>query len=433
MNNSPNPQAYRVFLINQTVGSFLFNLVWTVQAVYYIVNAHLDPLQLVLVGTVMEGVIFLFEVPTGVVADTYSRRLSVLIGIFLWGVALLIEGSFANFGAILVAQVIAALGWTFNSGALQAWVAGEVGEGNLGPTFLKASQLGRIAHLAAIIAGVGLASIQLNIPALVGGAGFIMLGVYMVFAMKETGFKPIPKEEREGWRDMRRTFLGGTKVVKASPVLLIFLALSLFTGASSEGMDRLSEIHFLKNFAFPALGHLQPVVWFGIMEIGLVLLGLLSTQLIIKRVDTNNHAMVARVLVAFSALQIAGIVAFSLAGSFVFALLAYWGMRLFRGIAGPLYSTWLTQSIDPRVRATVLSMTSQSDAIGQVAGGPMIGWIGSAISIRAALATSAVLLLPALPLVARARQRAADAEEASASPTLGAETQALAAASTPAD
>jgi DHA3 family tetracycline resistance protein-like MFS transporter len=412
VNNSQNPQAYRVFLINQVVGSFLFTLVWTIQAVYYIVNAHLDPLQLVLVGTVLEGVIFLFEVPTGVVADTYSRRLSVLIGIFLWGVALLIEGSFANFGAILAAQVVAALGWTFNSGALEAWVAGEVGEENLGSTFLRASQASRIARLAAIIASVGLASIQLNIPSILGGVGFIMLGVYMVFAMKETGFKSIPKAEREGWRDMKRTFLGGTKVVRASPLLLIFLVLGVFTGASSEGMDRLSEIHFLKNFAFPELGHLQPVVWFGVIEIGLLLLGLLSTQLIIKRVDTNNRALVGRVLVVFSALQIAGIVAFALAGSFVFALLAYWGMRLFRSIAGPLYSTWLTQSIDPSVRATVLSMTSQSDAIGQVTGGPMIGWIGTAISIRAALVTSAVLLLPALPLVARARQRVVDAAEA---------------------
>jgi DHA3 family tetracycline resistance protein-like MFS transporter len=413
VNNTQNPQAYKVFLINQGVGAFLFNLVFTIQAVYYIVNAQLDPLQLVLVGTVLEGVIFIFEVPTGVVADTYSRRMSVLIGIFLWGVALLIEGSFANFGAILAAQVVMALGWTFNSGALEAWVAGEVGEENLGSTFLRSAQVGRITRLAAIIASVGLASIQLNIPAILGGIGFIMLGVYMVFAMKETQFRPVPKEEREGWRGMKRTFLDGTKVVRASPVLLIFLVLGIFTGASSEGMDRLGEIHFLKNFAFPEWGQLQPVVWFGIMDIGLLLLGLLSTQVIIKRLDTNNHTLVARVLVVFSALQIVGIVAFALAGSFVFALLAYWGMRLFRGIAGPLYSTWLTQSIDPRVRATVLSMTSQSDAIGQVTGGPVIGWIGTAISIRAALVTSAVLLLPALPLVARARQRVVDAAEAS--------------------
>jgi DHA3 family tetracycline resistance protein-like MFS transporter len=429
VNNSPNPQAYKVFLINQVVGSFLFTLVWTVQAVYYIVNAHLDPLQLVLLGTVLEGVIFVFEVPTGVVADTYSRRRSVLIGIFLWGVAFLIEGSFANFGAIMVAQVIAALGWTFNSGALEAWVAGEVGEENIGPAFLRASQVGRIARLVAIIAGVGLASIQLNIPVILAGVGFILLGVYMVFAMKETGFKPIPKEEREGWRDMKRTFIDGTTVVRASPVLLIFLVLGAFMGASSEGMDRLGEIHFLKDFSFPELGQLQPVVWFGIMDIGQIVLSLLATYLIIKRVDTNNHALVARVLVVFSALQIVGIVAFALAGSFAMALLAYWGMRLFRGIAGPLYGTWLTQSIDPRVRATVLSMTSQSDAIGQVAGGPLIGWIGTAISIRAALVTSAVLLLPALPLMARARRHAVDAAEAGADAAPVAEGQAVVVAS----
>lgn len=74
-------------------------------------------------------------------------------------------------------------------------------------------------------------------------------------------------------------------------------------------------------------------------------------------------------------------------------------------MASPLFNTWITQSIDQRVRATVLSMASQSDAIGQVAGGPVIGWIGTAMSLRAALVTSAVLLMPALPLVAAARRR----------------------------
>lgn len=414
MNNSPNPQAYRVFLINQVATSFLFNLAFTVHAIYYIVNAHLDPLQLVLVGTVLEGVLFIFEVPTGVVADTYSRRLSVLIGIFLWGIAFLIEGSFANFGAILVAQAVMALGWAFNSGALEAWVAGEVGEENLGPTFLRASQASRFAQAAAIVTSVAIATIQLNIPILLTGIGLFILGGYMVFAMKETAFTSIPKEEREGWRDVKRTFLSGTKVVKASPVLVIFLVLAVVTGASSEGMDRLGEIHFLKNFAFPDIGNLQPVVWFGFIDLVLLVLGVIATQLIIKRVDTNDHAKVARVLVVFSGLQVVGVLAFALAGSFVFALLAYWGMRLFRSIASPLYDTWLTQSIDPRVRATVLSMASQADAIGQVAGGPAVGWIGTAVSIRAALITSAVLLLPKLPLVARARRHIVDAAEASA-------------------
>src|SRR2546430_16862277 len=53
---------------------------WVVMAVYLVRELHFSPLQLVLMGTAMEAAVFLFEIPTGVVADTYSRRLSLIIG-----------------------------------------------------------------------------------------------------------------------------------------------------------------------------------------------------------------------------------------------------------------------------------------------------------------------------------------------------------------
>jgi MFS family permease len=404
--NDNQRKALRIYLLAQGLGSVLFTLTYTVQAVYFIQTVHMDPLQLVLVGTTLEATIFLFEVPTGVVADTYSRRLSVIIGTLLWGVGFLILGAFPLFATVLVSQVVLGLGYTFNSGASEAWLAGELGDANIGSAFLKSAQVGRVATIAAIVAGVGLASIKLNIPIIVAGVGWLGLAVYEIVAMPETGFsKHSEPEEREGMAAMLKTFRQGSRVLRASSVLVLFLVLAVFTGASSEGMDRLSEAHFLTNFTFPEIGHMQPIVWFGMFDLALLALSFIVTESYRKRIDTNNHSLVARVVIVSSGLQIAGIVAFALAGSFWWAVAAYLAMRFFRGLASPLFSTWLTQSIDPRVRATVLSMVSQSDAIGQTAGGPVLGWIGTAISIPAALMTSAVLLVPALPLVAAARRR----------------------------
>ena len=59
--------------------------------VYHLEVVQLDAFQLVLVGTVLETSCFLFEIPTGVVADLYSRRRSVLIGMFLYGLGFLME------------------------------------------------------------------------------------------------------------------------------------------------------------------------------------------------------------------------------------------------------------------------------------------------------------------------------------------------------
>ena len=98
------PGAYRLFLIYGGVTSFLFALAFTVAAVYRVESAGLSPLQLVLVGTTLEAVFFLFNVPTGIVADTYSRRLSIIIGTFFLGAAFILEGAIPVFIWIVVAQ-----------------------------------------------------------------------------------------------------------------------------------------------------------------------------------------------------------------------------------------------------------------------------------------------------------------------------------------
>jgi DHA3 family tetracycline resistance protein-like MFS transporter len=110
--------------------------------------------------------------------------------------------------------------------------------------------------------------------------------------------------------------------------------------------------------------------------------------------------------------------AFALAGHFALALAAYLLASACRDLHYPLSTAWANQSIDSRVRATVLSMNSQVNAFGQVAGGPVVGLIGRNVSIRAALATSALILTPVLGLYARAMRmkQPAGADEESLEP-----------------
>ena len=77
---------------------------------------------------------------------------------------------------------------------------------------------------------------------------------------------------------------------------------------------------------------------------------------------------------------------FALTGSTWVAIAALLGVFFARDLAGPLYTTWLNEQItDSSVRATVLSISGQANAIGQAAGGPVLGAIGNVWGIRAAL------------------------------------------------
>lgn len=65
--------------------SLIIQMVFTLNAIYYVTTAELNALQLVLIGTILEVSILLFELPTGLVADLYGRKRSMVIGIGLIG------------------------------------------------------------------------------------------------------------------------------------------------------------------------------------------------------------------------------------------------------------------------------------------------------------------------------------------------------------
>ncbi len=82
--------AYGVYLLLNGVTALARSMIFTVAAVYYVTVVGLNPFQLVLVGTTLMLVILVSEVPTGIIADVYSRRLSIITGIFLIGIGFLL-------------------------------------------------------------------------------------------------------------------------------------------------------------------------------------------------------------------------------------------------------------------------------------------------------------------------------------------------------
>jgi DHA3 family tetracycline resistance protein-like MFS transporter len=413
--------AYPTYLILGGASTFFFTIITTLNSVYQLEVAHLNPLQLVLVGTVLEISCFLTQVPTGVLADVYSRRLAIIIGVFLIGAGFILEGAIPLFATILLAQVLWGIGATFTDGADSAWIADEIGEERVGHAFLRATQIGQAAALIAIPISVAFGSVRLNLPILIGGGLYLLLGVFLIVFMPEQGFKPTPREDRSSWQAMADTTRDGVRLIRRRPILLTFLGITLLYGAFSEGFDRLQIAHLVDDFRFPALGNFPPVVWFGIISAVSTLLCIGATEIVRRRLDMNRHQLVSWVLFVFTALLSASVVLFALAGSFYLALAALWCASVFRTIRVPLFRAWQTQSIDPAVRATVLSIDGQTDALGQIAGGPALGALANYGSLRAALTVAGVILAPALLLFVRAGRQGQAAVPAAEEPVAAVE------------
>lgn len=396
--------AIPVYLLLSGGSALLFFMVFTVNLLYHVETVGLSPIQLVLVGTMLEAVIVLFEIPTGVVADLVSRRRSILIGFALIGAGFIVEGSFPVFVAILTAQALWGIGYTFTSGATEAWITDEVGEEHVGPVLLRGNQAKLVGTIGGILLGTGLGFVAIQLPIVLGGVGFVILALVLLRVMPETNFHPTPREERLSWRDMADTARAGFAVARNRPVVRVLLATSFLIGLSSEAFDRLWVNHLIDSFDFPNLpGDNDLVLWFGIITLTGTVLSLIAAEAL-KRFhpESLGPGTPTRMLATLAAGRVLATLLFALAGSLWLALGMFWMRGLLGSVSGPISNAWIQRNIDSDTRATVISFREQVASFGEIGGGPPLGWIGSGFGVRAALITSALVYAPTVAVYTRA-------------------------------
>src|SRR4051794_4130721 len=178
-------RAARVWLWYRAGVWFAFQTSATATMVFLITELRLNPLELTLVGTTLELTVALCEIPTGVVADTISRKLSIIIGVVLLGIGFLIY-AVPIYWVVLLAQVVWAIGYTFTSGADVAWITDEVGEERARPLYLRGAQARQAAVFAGIVCGGAIGAYNLQLAIVVGGLLQLCVALWLCFAMPET-------------------------------------------------------------------------------------------------------------------------------------------------------------------------------------------------------------------------------------------------------
>jgi MFS transporter, DHA3 family, tetracycline resistance protein len=403
--------AFRYYIFIETASSLLYFLAFTATSLYEIQVAGLSPLQLVLVGTALELTVLLCEVPTGIVADVYSRRLSIIIGFGIVGLGFLLEGLFPRFTVILLAQFIWGLGYTFTSGSRQAWLSDEIGEQRANQAFLSANKFSLAGSLAGMLLAILIGSSHVNLPIVASGGLFILLAGILSLSMAEHGFRPAARDQRNSFQQMIQTFRFGIRTIRQHPRLIVILGMGLFFGLYSEGFDRLWVKHLLGRFTLPLVFGKNAIAFFGLLEASATLLAIAATALVEKRLDTSRPALIGRWMFGITTGIAASIFLFAWSPFLGLAIGIYLVLWPLRNLVGPLTDAWVNQRLPADVRATILSMTGQVDAVGQITGGPLIGLVASLFSVQTAMLTSGLLLTPALPMIAAADRHPPDLSE----------------------
>ena len=413
-------RTLRAYYTFRLVAPFVYAMWLTVAMLYFATVISSDPFRLAMLGVALELSSFLFEIPTGIVADVFSRKWSIVIGYLIWGGGYLLQGLFPVYELVLASQVIWGLGFCFVSGAPEAWLVDELAEAQrldsglpesaaleqdeVLSVFLRGSQVGQAATLCGIVAAVLLGSLNVALPIVAGGLGTLLLAVLLALVMPERGFRPVQRAEGKSLRAAVRHSVG---LVRGGGVLRAVIWIGIIIGTSVGGFDALYTPHFVQNFEMPLF---EPVVWFGILFGAVTLLCIPTLELVQRVLKRRPQLPIPQVLALFALGTVAGNLVFVWAGGFYLALAAYCGSQILRTATKPLFIAWMNRYIPSAVRATVISMYWQSNALGQILGAPVWGALGSLVSLRAALSLASAALLPVIVIYRRER----DAEEKAA-------------------
>jgi MFS transporter, DHA3 family, tetracycline resistance protein len=400
--------AMRVYLIHAAVSAFGFAVFATLSSIYRYQQVGLTPLQLVLVGTVLEATVLLAELPTGVVADTISRRLSLLIGTVLIGLGFMLEGLVPVLAAAMLAQVVWGLGAAFESGAVEAWLSDEIGEAKASLAFLRSAQVRQGAMLAGIPVAAVAGGAGLGLPLAIGGAVFLVLAAFLALTMKESAFEAAHEPTRDPLKAAVGTLRRGVALAKAKPLMWTILAVAVFAGAASETFDRLWEARMIAGPGLPT--GLGAPSWFAILAFVTAILGIGVTEAAhraLKRSDADGggRAPLVAWLWVVMIVQAAAVALFGLAGRLDLAVAMYLVARVSGRLHTPLHRAWLNRELEPSTRATAFSAAGVADALGQVTGGPLLGLVAAAAGMPAAFVASALVLGPAAGLLIRSWRR----------------------------
>ena len=392
----PSADIARIFLRWSFVRSSSFRGYWIVTSLYLVVVADLSAFQLVFLGTAMELTVLLSEVPTGVIADTVSRKWSIVISHVLMGLGMLVTGFVTAFGALVIAQMLWGFGWTFSSGADVAWVTDELDDPSRIDRVLTARA--RWQQYGAAFGMVGFGTVawatSLGTAIVLAGAVMIGLGAYVVVRFTEHAFTPT-RENR--WQESVSIARRGLALARNDREIMLVFGATLLINSGAEAFDRLFPKR-LVDLGFPQ--DPDPIVWFTALGIVTLAVGAIALRIVEVRIDGVDVAR--RVYAVACLIGAVGLIVLAHAPNDVVGMA---GVLVVGGVAWTIVRSvsviWVNRRSTSDVRATVQSFLGQAESTGEIAGGLALGVLAQVSSITVALTFSSAFVACACLLVFR--------------------------------
>jgi MFS family permease len=402
-------QVRRTYYVLGFGNTLAASLIWGVNTIF-LLDAGLNNFQAFAANAFFTAGMVLFEVPTGVVADSWGRRASYLLGtvtlavttaiyVWLW----FVDGPF---WAWAVSSVLIGLGFTFFSGATEAWLVDALHatgyDGPLDAVFARAQVFGGVGMLLGAGGGGFLAQwLGLSAPYLLRAGVLVVMFVIAAALMRDLGFTPdrgrgpVSEVKRIVGQSMRYG-------LNVRPVRWLMVA-ALFTGGITIYVGYALQPHLLKLWGDEKA--------YGVAGIAAALLA--AAQIVGGLVTPRIRPWFRRrtdMLLTMGLLGSIAVLLMAVIPSFwaALALIVVWG--LVGAAAMPVRQAYLNGMIPSKQRATILSFDSLMSSTGGVVAQPALGRSADLWGYPASFALSALISVCALPFVWLSRRERAPAD-----------------------
>ncbi len=415
-------RVVRGYLLISGLFTLSASLIWGINTLF-LLDSGLSIFEVFVANAAFTAAMALFEIPTGVVADTLGRRVSFLLSEATLAVGTLAYvGVAAIHGGLLLfclAGVILGLGYTFYSGAVEAWAVDALKatgyQKELDGLFARASIVASVAMITGTILGGLLGQISLSLPYVVRALLVLMAFGVGFRTMHDIGFTPRAMHLHGVFGEMRKVGRAGMTYGWRKPaVRLLVLYSFLFIGFFSWAWYAWQP-YFLDLFG-------RNAIWVsGVIASMFALAGIVGNVVVARLVKRTKRR--TTIMLGAAALSSITMVATGVIQSFWITVPIFLLGAVAFGIMSPVRQTYLHNSIPTSERATLVSFDSLVGSLGSVGGQTGLGFLSQERSIPAGFVVGGLATFLAIPIFGRLRalnepadQITAEAPELEAAP-----------------
>ncbi|MCC7432130.1 MFS transporter [Candidatus Peregrinibacteria bacterium] len=336
-------------------------------------RAHnLDYLESNICNFVFLASMFIFEVPTGAIADVYGRKTSFVISCFLLGTSMFAYGASSSFLSFLLAETICGLALTFATGAFEAWAVDRLkqlgSETTINHLMVRQAQIEKLGAMCGAALGAWLNNKNIVIPWIAAGSVQIFTGLAALILMKEEGFKPKANSLQESHQALKSTVKNSLSQIKQNQAV----GFTVISGALYNLCLQPTNMQWQPYFSSFLGANTTPL---GFIFAAIMIAVMIGAEFANKWTSiwksSPNAMIAAKCFIGLSIITTSSLTKFP-------AILSFFLLHeVIRGIYWPIKDAYIHNNITSEERATTISFESMVRQIGG-----MIGLLASGLAAK---------------------------------------------------